>query len=336
MQTNRCMNLRNHNNNPYEIIPMLRAPVLPTGNRLPLFYAAATLLLNVPAHATEYSGTAYPLGLDTVLAGRMPPPGLTTFFYSSAYKATELKDADGHEQAGVKDFKISYESLAICLDYVYTDYTLFGASLASRVAQPYISGQVSWYADTAQGRVRYRGKNSGLADLAFTPLFMGWSSARLHQMVGLDFYAPTGEYDKDRLFNVGTNVWSYSPWYSFTANPTDDIEISAKMLYMINDNNRATDYRSGREVNVDYHLGYSVNQHWQVGMSGYLYKLVSDDESHGEPVGTNGNRGQIVAFGPVVKYQTPVFGVLLKWQHETLVENRAQGERLWLQGVVRF
>jgi hypothetical protein len=37
-----------------------------------------------------------------------------------------------------------------------------------------------------------------------------------------------------------------------------------------------------------------------------------------------------------VKYQTPEFGVLMKWQHETLVENRARGERLWLQAVVRF
>ena len=70
---------------------MLRAPALLTGKRFPVFCAAATLLLNAPAYATEYNGTAYPLGLDTVLAGRMPPPGLTTFLYSSAYKATELK-----------------------------------------------------------------------------------------------------------------------------------------------------------------------------------------------------------------------------------------------------
>ncbi|WP_410952988.1 transporter [Pseudomonas sp. S1(2024)] len=315
---------------------MLRAPALLIGNRFPVFCAAATLLLNTFAQATEYNGTAYPLGLDTVLAGRMPPPGLTTFLYSSAYKATELKDANGHEQSGVEDFSISYEALAVCLDYVYSDYTLFGATLASRAAQPYISGQVSWYTNTPQGRVRYSGKSAGLANLAFTPLFMGWSSPRVHQMLGVDVYAPTGSYDKDRLFNPGTNVWSYSPWYSITANPIDELEISAKMLYMINENNRETDYRSGKEVNIDYHLGYSVNEHWQVGLSGYLYKQVSDDEQHGESVGENGNRGQVAAFGPVVKYQTAEFGVVLKWQHEALVENRAQGERIWLQAVLLF
>ncbi|MDR6607201.1 hypothetical protein J2X87_002271 [Pseudomonas synxantha] len=330
------MNLRNQNNNPYEIILMLRVKTLRLSKRSPLLCTAAILLTCTQTHATENNGTAYPLGLDTVLAGRMPPPGLTTFFYSSAYESTELKGAYGRSMAGIEDFNLSYQSLAVCLDYVYSDYTLWGATLASRAALPYIKGQVSFYTETPQGRVRNSGKDEGFADLAFTPLFLGWSSPRFHQMLGVDFYAPTASYDKDRLFNVGTNVWSYSPWYSFTANPIDEVEISAKILYMINDKNRATDYRSGREINADYHLGYSLNKNWQVGVSGYLYKQVSDDERHGESVWEDGNRGQVVAYGPVVKYQTPEFGVLMKWQHETLVENRARGERLWLQAVVRF
>ncbi|MHC8366919.1 transporter [Pseudomonas sp. ZT5P21] len=88
---------------------------------------------------------------------------------------------------------------------------------------------------------------------------------------------------------------------------------------MINDKNRATDYRSGHELNADYHLGYSLNKNLQIGVSGYLYKQVNDDERHGESVSEDGDRGHVVAYGPVVKYQTPEFGVLVKWQQETLV-----------------
>lgn len=299
-------------------------------------YALILLLTCPAAQSTERNGTAYPLGLDTVLAGRMPPPGFTTFFYASAYDAKEFKGSDGRQPSAIDDFHLSYESLAVCLNYVYPQYTLLGATVGSRVAQPFIKGQFSYTAVTAQGRVHYSGKDSGLGDLAFTPLFLGWSSGRLHQRAGLDFYAPTGSYDEDRLFNSGTNVWSYSPWYSFTANPVDELEISAKILYMINGKNTATDYRSGDEFNADYHLGYSLGKNWQVGMSGYLYKQVSDDRNHGEAVNGDGNRGQVLAYGPMVKYQTPEFGVLLKWQHETQVKNRASGERVWMQAVLRF
>ncbi|MGO4003401.1 SphA family protein [Pseudomonas fluorescens] len=315
---------------------MMRASTLLNFNCQYGYYAVAVLLLSTPVQATESNSTAYPLGLDTVLSGRMAPPGLNTFFYSSAYKATRANDASGHEQKNLDDFNLSYEAIALCLNYVYSDYTLFGATVASRAAQTYISGQVNWYDNTPQGRVRYSGKDEGLGNLAFTPLFLGWSSPRLYQIIGLDFYAPTASYDKDKLFNVGNNVWSYSPWYSFTAYPSDKFEASAKFIYMINEKNRDTAYQSGREINIDYHFAYSMNQNWQIGASGYVYKQVSDDKSYGEAVSHNGNRGQSVGFGPSVKFQNQNMVLVLKWQHEALVENRAQGERVWFQAVLPF
>ncbi|NBA93637.1 transporter [Pseudomonas sp. R5(2019)] len=315
---------------------MLRVSAVPLRTKFLSSCTACLLLTGTQAFATEYNGTAYPLGLDTALAGRMPPPGLTTFLYASAYESNELKDTNGHSKAGIEDFMLRYQALAVCLDYVYSDYSLLGGTLASRAALPFIKGEVSFYANTPQGRVRYRGKSEGFANVAVTPLFLGWGSSRYHQMVGVDFYLPTGSYDKDRLFNAGTNVLSYSPWFSLTAHPIENWEMSAKILYMVNGKNDATNYTSGDEVIADYHLGYSVSSNWQIGMSGYLYKQVSDDESHGLSVGDDGNRGRVLAYGPSLKYQTPAFGVLVKWQHETQVENRAKGERIWLQAVLRF
>jgi len=298
--------------------------------------AAIALLLASNVQAVESNSTAYPLGLDTVLAGRIPPPGFNAFLYSTAYKATEARDQDGHQQGGLDDFKLSYEAVALCMYYVYSDFRFLGATVASRAAQTYIDGQVGWYANTPQGRVRYSGKDEGLGNLAFTPVFLGWDAPGLYQMVGLDLYAPTGGYDKEKLFNVGNNVWSFSPWYSFTAYPTDKLEVSAKFIYMINQRNSDTDYRSGREVNIDYHVAYDVSDNWQAGISGYAYKQVSDDEVHGVSVANNGNRGQVFGFGPSVKFHNENMTLVLKWQHEALVENRAQGDRVWFQAVLPF
>ena len=315
---------------------MLRTYGLQTFSCRYCSYAAAVLLCTAPAYGAESNSTAYPLGLDTVLAGHMPPSGVSTFLYSTAYKSGHAKNADGHRQDNLENFKLSYEAIALCLNYVYSDYTLFGAAVGSRVAQTYISGKVSWYANTAQGRVHYSGRDEGFGNISFTPLFLGWSSPHLYQMVGLDVYAPTGSYDKDRLFNVGNNVWSYSPWYSLTAYPIEDVEVSAKIIYMINDINSATHYQSGREINVDYHMAYNLSENWQVGVSGYAYKQISDDEVDGNAVDHNGNRGRSVGFGPSVKYHNNNLTFVLKWQHEALVENRAQGDRVWLQAALPF
>ena len=70
---------------------------------------------------------------------------------------------------------------------------------------------------------------------------------------------------------------------------------------------------------------------WQVGLNGYLYLQVPDDELNGSAV-PGGNKGRAVAIGPFVRYHpSKDWGITLKWQHEYLVENRASGNRFFLQ-----
>ncbi|MDT4792043.1 putative MetA-pathway of phenol degradation [compost metagenome] len=303
-------------------------------------YLAASLCATLMApislvQATEGGGTAYPLGVNTVLAGKMPPPGLTNFFYLSDYRADETKDSSGHDKANIENFDLHVQALSMRMDYVYTDYSLFGAQVESRFALPFIKGDVSFDVKTPAGRVHRSEHQDGVGDLMLAPLVLGWSSPRFHQLVGVDIFAPTGSYDEDRLFNPGRNTWAYGPWYAFTAYPLEKLEVSAKLIYLINGENSDTNYRSGHEFNADYNIAYNITREWQLGLNGYLYKQLSDDEQHGETYG-DGNRGQVVAFGPSVKYQTPEIGFVMKWQHEELVENRASGDRFWLQAVYRF
>ncbi|MEW9858215.1 SphA family protein [Pseudomonas putida] len=294
-----------------------------------------TLIFTSMTYATEGGGTSYPLGVNTVGAGKMPPPGFTEFFYLSDYRAGRILDGDGDRKAGIHDFDLNIQALSIRVDYVYQDVSFLGAKLASRVALPLVKGDISFNVDTPAGRMRRSNHQEGIGDLTVVPFVLGWSSPRYHQLFGLDVFVPVGSYDKDRLFNPGRNTWAYGPWYSFTAYPLENLEVSAKLIYMINGENKDTDYRSGHEFNADYNIGYNVTREWQFGLNGYLYKQVSDDEKDGHTY-LDGNRGQVAAIGPALKYQTPEFGFVMKWQHETHVENRASGDRIWLQAVYRF
>ena len=71
---------------------------------------------------------------------------------------------------------------------------------------------------------------------------------------------------------------------------------------------------------------------WGLGVNGYFLKQLSDDKQGGVKVGTDGNRGQVLAIGPCVKYQSATGAVFVgQWQHETHVENRFGGDKVWLK-----
>jgi hypothetical protein len=51
----------------------------------------------------------------------------------------------------------------------------------------------------------------------------------------------------------------------------------------------------------------------------------------------DGNQGRAVGIGPFIRYHpSPDWGITLKWQHETLVENRASGDRVFPQFAVKL
>ncbi len=72
-----------------------------------------------------------------------------------------------------------------------------------------------------------------------------------------------------------------------------------------------------------------------VGIGGYYYKQVADDKQHGTTVG-DGNKGQAIGIGPQLKYDYKNMSFMLKYQTETNVKNRPDGEKFWLKFVYAF
>ncbi|KAA1004883.1 phenol degradation protein meta [Paraburkholderia panacisoli] len=289
------------------------------------------------AVATEGGGTSYPLGVNTVLSGFMPPPGLYGYAYLSNYDAAHTLDNNGNDKAGLSNFDLHVQAASLRVDYVYSGIKILGADVESRFALPYINGSVEFNVATPKGSVHKADHESGFGDLTLSPFLLGWHGTRLNQIAGFDVFVPTGDYNKTNLFNPGRNYWAFGPWYAFTLFLGGNWEMNGKAIYIFNGRNHATDYTSGQEFNLDYDIAYNITPAWQVGVNGYAYKQTTDDKQGGNTVAVDGNKGQVVAIGPFFKFQpNKTWGVVVKWQHETLVRNRARGDRIWLQAAVKF
>jgi len=284
------------------------------------------------AMSTENGGSSKALGVDTVLAGVMPPPGLRMTTYVGAYEATKLLDGDGNPKPGISNFKFKVSAVALRFQYVWPGVELWGANVETRLATTvYANPTISFDLATRDGPVHRSGSDRGVSDSLLAPLLLGWHGDSFHQTAGIEFFLPTGDFTASQPVSLGRGYTTVGPAYWFTWFPTDTTEVSVSSIYLYNWENSETDYKSGDELNIDFGLGYALTPAFQVGASGYLYKQISDDKKSGQSV-PGGNRGQAVAIGPFLRYHpTPGFAITFKWQHEAMVRNRTEGNRYFLQ-----
>jgi hypothetical protein len=295
--------------------------------------ASLILLTSAPANATEGGATNKALGVDTVLSGVMGAPGsLRNTNFLGYYHADQTLDGSGNPRAGISNFGLNISAAVSRLQYVWPDGKLFGADIETRVG-------FTWYADanvkfdvqTPGGVIHRDSSSSGWFPAALVaPVVLGWHGQTVHQMTGIEFYFPTTGYVVGQPANVSTGFTTLAPHYWITWFPKPEIEIDGSFLYLFNQTNKKTNYRSGQEASMDYAAGYSLTPNWQAGASGYAYRQTTDDEVNGSAV-PGGNRGRAFGIGPYIRYHEGYWGVTFKWQNESSVENRAKGNRFFLQ-----
>lgn len=289
---------------------------------------AGGLLLAAGAVQAKEGGDQYPNGAENWFAGAVPPPGNYFINYFGHYHG-KLKDGSGND-ANVGGRTPTVDATFDALRFVQvTHRTLLGGSWAWHVIVPVVDQRL----DIAP----LGGKDgaTGLGDITIDPLILAWHGPEWHYAVGLDINLPTGAYDKnDPRKSIGANYYSAEPLFAVSYLGHNGWEVSAKFMYNIKTRNKDTDYQSGDEFHMDYLVGKNVGA-WAFGVSGYYLKQVSDDKVGGVKVGPDGNRGQVFAIGPSVKYQTAGGTHLIGyWQHETEVENRFGGDKLWLKMIM--
>lgn len=288
-----------------------------------LFTAIAMLSVGC-ASATENGLATYPVGVNTVLDGLLPPPGATQFYnYTEHYVANKFADSDG--KSAVPGFRS--DVLVEAPRVVHTWGSQIGPfTLSSGIVIPIVHLSVD-----VPGGSDHR---TGVGDMIVQPIMVGYSnpSHTFFAFVSPDFGLPTGAYSVNRIANTGLNTYAFMPNVDLTWFPSPKWELSATAQIEFNSPNHATNYHSGNVATLDYLVGYSVASHVQLGIQGYFLKQVSDDTVNGLTAPGNGFRGQAIGIGPQLRYDLgPGSALVLKYQTELAVRNRSQGKRLWAE-----
>ncbi|ADD68349.1 conserved hypothetical protein [Denitrovibrio acetiphilus DSM 12809] len=281
----------------------------------------AALTFSFTANASEGGGSSYPNGAESIMAGAIPPPGFYFINYTNYYTADKMIDNDGDEQHVNLDLKVK----ANVFRFIYiTDKQFLGGFIGFHTLIPLM--------DMDLDIMGMDDDDSGLGDITIGTN-LSWHTKNWNFAAGLDITAPTGQYDKDELVNVGRNYYSIEPVLGFTYLSDGGYEASVKAMYDFNTENNDTDYQTGQEFHFDYHTGYHIGN-WVAGISGYYYKQVTDDEQNGHTV--DNYKGQVLAIGPALKYQYKNMSFIAKYQKETMVRNRTEGEKYWVKFIYAF
>jgi hypothetical protein len=272
--------------------------------------------------ATEGGGGAYPNGAEDFMSGAVPPPGTYFLDYLTYYKADKLKDGSGNSSP----FDLKVTANVFRLLHV-TNYKILGGFWGVQMFVPILNVDV-----TVPGRSQSK---TGLGDIIVDPFILSWHWKNFHLVTGLDIYIPTGEFNKNNLANPGRNYWTFEPVVGATFISDSGFEVSGKFMYDFNTKNDDTEYKSGQEFHFDYTIAQKFGN-FSVGLGGYYYKQMTNDKLNGVKVDPDGFKGQVFAFGPQVKYDYKNMSFILKYQTETSVENRPEGDKFWFKFVYAF
>jgi hypothetical protein len=353
-------------------------------SKLKLTTALAGALLSAfhPAHAVEGGASRAGNGFDDMLMGYVIPDGNYVRLDALSYRANRLNDQNGNRATANLGPALAVQGVPLGtpgtsapvnfkLDGTYTQLTLAkqtslslpllnNDSLQFAVTIPYATQSVDVSTDlpvlAALGQPSRidlgSGKVSSLGDVIVSPMMLGWRIAGTPwSFVASPFKVilKTGSYDTKRSSNYGRNYMTWGPNAAVTYFDEAGYEVSVQANYLANGRNKTTDYKSGNEFYTNFAVRRWLSDSFNVGVSGYYYKQVTDDKRAGVPVFSVmdpvadvlnngvGNRGQAAALGPTVNW-APVKDVWvnLRWHREFAVKNKSQGDRLWVRASYAF
>ena len=92
-------------------------------------------LLVSTATATELGGSVYPAGIETVMPGMAPPPGVTVFLeFENVYQANALLNGAGHSE--IPGFHLRVVAVAVKVVHNW-GLRVLGGTLVSYAALPF-------------------------------------------------------------------------------------------------------------------------------------------------------------------------------------------------------
>jgi len=181
----------------------------------------------------------------------------------------------------------------------------------------------------------------GLFDLAFVPVSAGYHlSPTEHLALNFTIWAPSGEYDPNRLANLSMNTWTFIPSVAYTKIfPKADIELSASWATTFDTENNDTGYQNGILSDLELMAVKRFKCGAGVGVIGSWIEQITDDEGSTADA-LNGFRGRAFGAGPALTYSTHVGKSHLdfnaRWVHEFENKNYVEGNMFMINATLKF
>ena len=312
-----------------------------------LFTFALTASLLSPVVRAEEAGSGHYLPGATAsfidaLPGREAFAYVNAFtYYNGSTSGSRQLNLGGQVVANI-DATV-YADASILL--YQTPWKILGGQYAAAVAIPYVWMEVEGNVQVGPITGNRRDTANGIGDLQILPVMLGWTNGDLKFGTTFGLYAPTGDYERGQLANLGKNYWTFEPGVSVSwLSSKIGTEVSLFAGYEVSTKNDTTDYQSG-EV---FHLDATVAQHLPlfggfvgVGANAFYYQQVTGDSGSGAKLGDF--EGRTIGVGPVLSYTTKIgrnkktdLVAELKWLPELDVAKRMEGDTIWFKLALAF
>jgi hypothetical protein len=287
----------------------------------------------LPCWAAEGSTVAGPIGGTDIRSAFHGPPGLYGAIITGGSSAYQLRDGSGHPRAGLDAVGIDASVAGIAMIYV-PDFKQFAGSVAFLGVAG--GGSVCGQITSANPRRCRTGFGDIYTEMSWSRFFgftrpsreKGALPIREGLAVGAAIGAmlPAGLYDAriqaSNGVTVGSNTLDVAPSIAFTYTTppllAEGTEFSSKIYLNNYARNPDTDYRSGRNVNIDFAISEHIGR-WQVGVAGYYLRQFEDDTRGGISVAPDGRRSQVLSLGPIVNYDIPEYKAAIKFKMRSSV-----------------
>jgi hypothetical protein len=300
----------------------------------PLAIAASLLALAAGARAQHY-----PAGAEGIRAATLPPPGIYLRDYNFFYFT------DG-SHSGPDLFAYMNAPRVVWM----TGQRILGADYGMDLIVPfgYASASVVGPGNTFREFHRVTETTFNLGDIQFEPLLLSWHLGQFDLAAGYAIWAPTGDFDANRMVNIGKGCWSHmltagATWYLDEARTW---AVSLLNRYEINHEQdetvvffpgmtRTEDVTLGQTLTMEWGLSKTISKDVDVGFVGYWQQQTTGMSVNGS---TSDSLSYVVGLGPEVSAVIPQLGLVssLRYLREVAAENRPEGNTVTVTLTKRF
>jgi len=276
------------------------------------------------------------LGFTSFVDGAPPAgPGWYVQEYLQYYTADQINDERGDKVAPLGGVDVAV--LMNQLTYQSDQELNFGGKWGINLMLPIVSIDADFA--LLEG-------GSGLGDLLIGPYvqydpIMGESGPIMLNRIELQTILPTGEYDKNKALNPGSNHYSFDPYWAATLFLGPRVTTSWRLHWLYNWENDewaggTAKLKPGQAVHANFAVAYELlPKQLRVGLNGYYFDQITDTEVNDtkEP----SLEEKVFAIGPgVVWHLSQDAHLFFNAYVESGAESRPEGERYNLRFVYHF